>query len=115
MYRGHVREYTASELEYVLEQSGIVKVKMVNSATKSLICESRGFRKTLLKIYDLTSAVLPNLKDTIIIFGRKPENWKPLDDLIAFKIWKNHYDHLVKYNLDGEDDDNIASKIRSKS
>jgi SAM-dependent methyltransferase len=116
MYRGHVREYTVSELEYMLKQNGImsVKVKMANSATKSLICESRGFRKTLLKLYDLTSDILPNLRDTIIIFGRKPENWKPLDDLIAFRNLKNYYKHLVEYNLDNEDDDSIASRIGSE-
>jgi uncharacterized protein YaaR (DUF327 family) len=115
-YRGHVREYTASELEYMLKQSGImrVKVEMANSATKQLICESRGFRKTLLKLYDLTSDILPNLRDTIIIFGRKPENWKPLGDLTAFKNLKNYYKHLVKFNLDNEDDDSMMSKIKNE-
>jgi hypothetical protein len=115
-YRSHVREYTVSELEYVLKQSGItgLKSELTNSATKSLICENRGLRKASLKLYDLISTIVPNLRDTILIFGRKPENWKPLDDLIAFKNLKNHYDHLVKYNLDSEDDDNIVSKIRNE-
>jgi hypothetical protein len=58
--------------------------------------------------------ILPNLRDTIIIFGRKPENWKPLDDLIAFRNLKNYYKHLVKYNLDNENDNDIVSKIKAK-
>jgi len=116
MYRGHVREYTVSELKHICEQSGImkVKVKLINSTTKSSICESRGFRKTFSKLYDLTSAILPNLRDTIIIFGRKPEDWKPLDDLIALKFLKSCYKHLVKYNIDNEGDDSLVSKIGSE-
>jgi len=71
-YRGHVREYTVSELEYMLEQSGITRLK------------AKILRK-FLKMYDLISTIVPNLRDTILTFRRRPESWKPLDDLIAFK------------------------------
>jgi 2-polyprenyl-3-methyl-5-hydroxy-6-metoxy-1,4-benzoquinol methylase len=61
VYRWHIREYTASELEYVLKQAAIkrVIVKMANIATKQLICESAGYRKIFLRLYDLICAIVP--------------------------------------------------------
>jgi len=114
-YRGHVKEYVVSELLYILKLIGLtaLKVKTENIMTKELLRKSQDL-KILLKTYDLMSSIFPNFKDTIIAWGRKPKGWIPFDNLLAFKNWKKYYPHIVNYNLDGEDDYQILSKIESE-
>jgi hypothetical protein len=65
----------------MLKQSGIigVKLKAVNIETKLLVYESKNFSKILLKIYDLTSAILPNLR------GHDNNLWKKAGGLETFR------------------------------
>ncbi|MEM1558365.1 MAG: hypothetical protein QXG12_07220 [Thermoproteota archaeon] len=74
--------------------------------------EARGFKRFIARTYYLLSNIYPSFRSTIIAYGRKPENWKPITDLEAFKSLKNIYPHLVKYNLNGESDEEIVEKLR---
>lgn len=117
IYRGHVREYTVSELKWMLKQSGLVdiKVRMTNHEIKSLICERKGIYKIIPRFYDLLSNIYPNFRDTVLIYGRKPKDWKYVSDEEAFILLKRYYQHLVKYNLDNESDEAILLKIKAMS
>lgn len=92
-YRGHIREYTISELKLMLRYNEFKKteVETVNVATKMAMCESRGLRKGLLKAYALISGLYPPFRDTILIWGRKPEHWSPLSDFIPTEKSKEDY------------------------
>jgi len=113
-YRGHVREYTISELKYMLKVSGLtgIKAKLTNTETYSLICESKGLKKLIVNLYNLASTSIPVFRDTILIYGKKPKNWRPIDELTALQNLKKYYSHLTKYNLDNEPDDILIDKLR---
>jgi SAM-dependent methyltransferase len=113
-YRGHVREYNISELKRLLKISGLTEIdaKLVNNQTFSLYCESRGFRRFIIKFYDLISGLYPNFRDTIIIWARKPRGWRPIDDLEAIENMKSCYPHMVKYNLENEHNNIIVDKLK---
>lgn len=113
-YRGHIREYNISGLEKLLKVSGLTKVKAkcINIATLSLICESKGFKKFIIKLYDLVSKIYPNFRDTIVIWARKPKDWSPVDDLKAIENLKSYYPDIVKYNLENEPNKILVNKLK---
>lgn len=113
-YRGHIMEYNTSELKKLLKLSGLinVEVKLTNSMTFSLYCESKGFRRLIIRFYDLISSSLyPNFRDTILIWAKKPRDWSPIDDLKAIENLKNPYPQIVKYNLENEPSNTLVDKL----
>ena len=69
MWRGHVREYTLAETEYILKEGGgeIILSKMVHSQIYSKIPS-----KILRQIYRILSAIIPTFRDAILVIARKP-------------------------------------------
>lgn len=112
-YRYHVREYTVQEVNKVLRLIGLnhVKVETSNHGIHEIVMEARGFKRFIARTYTLLSNIYPSFRSTIIAYGRKPEDWKPITDLEAFKSLKNIYPHLVKYNLDGESDEEMVERL----
>ena len=115
-YRGHVREYTVEELKRILKLSGLteVTVKLTNHDIQGLLRKSRGLRKLVTGAYLFISSLYPKFRASIIIYGRKPEGWRPISDLDAIEHLKVHYPHVVKYNLDGEPDELLIKKLKSR-
>jgi len=115
-YRSHIKEYTISELLYMLKSIGLttLRVKTLNTSVKELLCESKGLKKIFIRMYDLVSQSFPGFRDTILVQGRKPEKWAPLNDLFAIKNLKKYYPHIAKYNLEEENDGKIVSKLFGK-
>ena len=115
-YRGHVREYNTSELKRLLKASGLteIRAKLTNNETASLMCESKGLKKLIVKLYDLVSKLYPNFRDTILVWGRKPKDWLPIDDLNAIKNLKSYYSHIVKFNLENEPDNILITKLMTR-
>lgn len=113
-YRGHIRECNISELNKLLKVSGLTEIrfKLTNNGTSSLLCESKGLKKLFVKSYDLISNLYPNFRDTILVWGRKPKDWLPIDDLNAIRNLKSYYDHIVKFNLENETDDILVDKLK---
>jgi len=114
-YRSHIREYTSKEVKTLLEALFMteVKIKMTNDAVNE--CASAVLARLprlLMKLYGLVSNIYPNFRSTIIAYSRKPQDWKPLDDLMALARFKRIYSHIAKWNLDQEDDVNIIEKLK---
>ena len=74
------------------------------------IVGGRGFpQKIIVKIYELISGLYPNFRDTILIWGKKPEDWQPTDSSI--KTFPKYYSEIEKYNLDNEPDELLINKM----
>jgi len=109
-YRSHIREYTEPELRKVLEYENmdVVASRMLNLTLGSV--EAKGtLARALIAVYDAVSFVYPRFRDTILVVGRRPGNWMPTADSIA--RFKESYQHIHKYNLDGESDEAIIGKL----
>lgn len=115
-YRGHIREYTISELLNMLRAINLteVRTRSVNTSVKEVLHKTRGFQKAVTKMYDLISQTFPGFRDTVLVWGKKPENWFPLDDSFAIRDLKKYYPQLAMYNLENENDDTIILKLSKK-
>jgi 2-polyprenyl-3-methyl-5-hydroxy-6-metoxy-1,4-benzoquinol methylase len=85
-YRGHVREYTMSDLRFVLQAAGfdVLRCVFYNTFFKDLYARSReGIRKrgigsqlhpkrALRTLLWSATKVLPSMRDSLAIIGRKP-------------------------------------------
>lgn len=107
-YRSHIREYTQSELKQILSYHNLVDVKskMINvrigqAKSKNLF--------SIIKVYKLISNIYPNFRGTILISGKKPNNWHPTD--VSVKNFEDCYSHIKKYNLDSESDELLVNKM----
>lgn len=88
-----------------------VKVMLTNDSIDQLFHKVRTYKKLVVKFYGLISNLYPNFRSTIIAYGRKPQDWNPIDDKNAFKQLQKYYYHLTKYNLNGVNSTNIIMKL----
>ena len=109
-YRSHIREYTQSELKQILLYHNLTAVnsKMINIMIDAVRVENF-LKKIVIKTYKLISGLYPNFRDTILISGKKPKDWRPTDNSI--ETFKRYYSHIEKYNLDNEPDEVLVNKI----
>lgn len=109
-YRGHIREYTQSELKQILLYHNLTAItpKMINTLIDMVKCENF-FKKVIVKTYKLISGLYPTFRDTILISGKKPKDWRPTNNSI--KTFKRYYSHIEKYNLDNEPDKVLINKM----
>ena len=109
-YRAHIREYTQSELKQILLYHNLTAVnsKMINIMVDAVRVENFQ-KKIVIKTYKLISGLYPNFRDTILISGKKPKDWRPTDNSI--ETFKRYYSHIEKYNLDNEPDEVLVNKI----
>jgi len=115
-YRGHVREYTISEIKLLLKFIGLnkIKVKTTNHSIYELLMKQRGMRRALFRAYYVVSNLYLSFRSTIIAYGRKPQSWHPVNDLKAIEQLKKYYPHIVEYNLNNEFDEVIIEKLRQQ-
>ena len=110
-YRDHVREFTRSELTQILSYLNLdaINSRMTNVVVDTV--EARTFwKKSIVKMYKLISGPYPNFRSTILISGKKPENWSPTD--ISLDNFKKRYQHIRNYNLDNDPDDILIDKMQ---
>ena len=109
-YRAHIREYTQSELKQILLYHNLTAVnsKMINIMIDAVRVENF-LKKIVIKTYKLISGLYPNFRDTILISGKKPKDWRPTDNSI--ETFKKYYSHIEKYNLDNEPDEVLINKM----
>jgi 2-polyprenyl-3-methyl-5-hydroxy-6-metoxy-1,4-benzoquinol methylase len=114
-YRGHVREYTGSELKMILSNHKLtdIELQMANVHEEALLKTVRvyesAFKGAIKALYRISTSLLPGFKDTIRISARKPQNWGPTRP--SMRQYKRYYKHIEMFNLDGESDKDIACKI----
>ena len=76
VWRGHVREYTLSETTYIVRASGF----NVERATTFNSMISRRLRSSFLaSAFRLLGVLVPTLRDSLLVVGRKPEGWRPVE------------------------------------
>ena len=110
-YRAHIREYTRSELKEILLYHGLTAVNstMINIMIDSSVESGTFFKKIIAKTYKRVSGYIPNFRDTILICGKKPKEWRPTDNSI--ETFKRYYSHIEKYNLDNLPDEVLLNEI----
>lgn len=114
-FRGHVREYTGSELKMILSNHNLIDIELrmlkvhEEALLKTVRLYESAFKRAIRALYGVPTSVWPGLRDTIRISARKPHNWRPT--IPSVKQFKRHYKHIDKLNLDGESDEAILSKI----
>lgn len=111
-YRGHVREYSRSELEQILSYENLTEInsKMTNFVTG--LFERKIFLTAIVvKTYELISGIYPSLRLTILVWGKKPKHWQPTENSV--ETFNKYYPFMEKYNLDNESDDILIKKILS--
>jgi 2-polyprenyl-3-methyl-5-hydroxy-6-metoxy-1,4-benzoquinol methylase len=72
IWRGHVREYTLAETEYIVRQNGGM---VILSKTFHLNIYSKIHWPLLRKIYIILTGIMPSLRDGVIVIARKPIGW----------------------------------------
>ena len=109
-YRSHIREYTKSELKEILLYQNLTAVspKMINIMIDT-IEGGNLLRNVIVKTYKLVSELYPNFRDTILISGKKPKNWHPVNNSI--ETWRKYLTLIEKYNLDSESDEVLLNKM----
>jgi SAM-dependent methyltransferase len=81
-WRGHVREYTLSEANYICSASGF---EILASRTFEDIAYSQ-LSTPLLQVYLLLGTLLPTLRSGLLVVSRKPKSWKPvMEDPEAYR------------------------------
>jgi len=113
-FRSHIREYTKTELIEIIKIHSInnIKVNMVDSidleSIPDLLQINHILKKVLSYLYKCAT-LYPTFKQSIIISGKKPNNWKQTE--ISLIKFKKLYPHIEKYNIELEDDNTIIQKI----
>lgn len=75
-WRGHVREYTLKETEYICRASGF---EVLSSTTFEHLAHQQ-LRTPLRQLYILLGNIIPTLRSGLLVVCRKPESWKALED-----------------------------------
>ena len=73
--RGHIREYTLSETERLFKLMGL---KIVGSLTFDSMLETRIKNPVIKFVYKIVTTCAPNGRDSILVLGRKPADWRPI-------------------------------------
>lgn len=74
-WRGHVREYTLGETERLLTLMGF---SLLEANTMDAVAYQR-LRGLPLQAYLSLARLWPGLRDTVIVVGKKPSGWQPIE------------------------------------
>lgn len=74
-WRGHVREYTLSEAEYILTAAGF---EIVRATTFDSMVERKIRRPWARSLYRALIKLAPGMRDSLFVAGRKPAGWRPV-------------------------------------
>jgi 2-polyprenyl-3-methyl-5-hydroxy-6-metoxy-1,4-benzoquinol methylase len=112
--RSHIREYTKAEMVDIMRNHFVdnIHVNMIDSIDLRSVQDLKNFNQNLnnilLFLYKCCT-IYPTFKNSIIISGKKPNNWKKTE--ISIKKFKKLNYQIQTYNLDLEDDEIIIQKI----
>jgi SAM-dependent methyltransferase len=81
-WRGHVREYTLRETEYICRAAGF---EVVHASTFEAIAFDQ-LSGPSLRVFLALARLVPTLRSGLLVVARKPAGWKPLaEDPAAFR------------------------------
>lgn len=72
-WRGHVREYTLAETEFICRQNGF---EVLSSRTFESLAQVK-LRFPFQYIYMLIGTLLPSTRSSLLVICRKPPSWRP--------------------------------------
>ena len=72
IWRGHVREYTLSEMEYICKQNGF---EIVSSTTFEHLAQIK-LRSPMRQLYMAIGSLMPSTRSGLLVICRKPPSWK---------------------------------------
>lgn len=75
-WRGHVREYTLSEINYICRASGF---EILLSRTFESLAYGK-LTTPLRQLYLLLGNIIPSLCSGLLVICRKPESWQPIKE-----------------------------------
>jgi SAM-dependent methyltransferase len=75
LWRGHVREYTLAETEYICEASGFE----VLSATTYEGLAYEKLKSPFLQLFLVLGRCLPRVRSVLCVLARKPTGWQPVE------------------------------------
>ncbi|ACF13899.1 Methyltransferase type 11 [Chloroherpeton thalassium ATCC 35110] len=75
-WRGHVREYTLKETEYICSASGF---EILSSTTFEHLAHQK-LRTPLRQLYILLGNIIPTLRSSLLVVCRKPESWRAVNE-----------------------------------
>jgi hypothetical protein len=82
-WRGHVREYTLAEQEYILHTNGFT---ICFSTTYHGMLDRKMQSKFLKCLYRAICCFFPTLRENIVTVAQKPYGWEPIEaNLEAFR------------------------------
>lgn len=82
-WRGHVREYTLLEQEYILRKNGF---SILFSGTYHAMLEAKLKSRFAKYVYLAVCRLIPTLRDSLATVAQKPSGWKPaIEDADAFR------------------------------
>ena len=82
IWRGHVREYTLKETEYICKSSGF---EILSSTTFEHLAHQK-LKTPLRQLYILLGNIFPTFRSSLLVVCRKPESWMPVkEDPEAFR------------------------------
>jgi len=74
-WRGHVREYTLAETEFICRQAGF---EVLASRTFEFLAQEK-LRFPFRQLYKLAGSILPSTRSGLLVVCRKPSSWVPLE------------------------------------
>ena len=74
-WRGHVREYTLSETKRLFK---LMRLEIVRSFTFHSMLETRIKNSIIKFVYKIVTSLVPNARDSILVLGKKPPRWEPV-------------------------------------
>jgi len=74
-WRGHVREYTLAETEFICRQAGY---EVVASRTFEHLAQEK-LRFPLRQLYMLIGSIFPTTRSGLLVVCRKPSSWVPVE------------------------------------
>jgi len=81
-WRGHVREYTLSEVAYICRAAGY---EVLGASTFEVVAYDR-LRGPVLQAYLLLSRMIPGCRSALCVIARKPADWSPVtEDADAYR------------------------------
>ena len=74
-WRGHVREYTLSEMKRLFK---LMHLEVVEDFTFHSMLKTRIKNPVIKFVYKTVTSLVPNARDSILVLGKKPPCWEPV-------------------------------------
>ena len=114
-FRSHIKEYTPSELQCVLEHHNLrnIDTTLINQGVDKTVAHSDNpLLPYVARVYKYVTDINPNFCDTQIVTAEKPHRWSPVQP--STSELQKYYEYLDDYNLDGLTNSEVLDTLRNR-